>query len=108
MQEQEVWSGEPSREPLKSLRPLRNELKAISIILERQSDALQKMRGKIHWTDFDPFPYTNIYDYAYSILDEGLSAAENRKEVVKQLDALGTDLRTQVSPISPSLPTVHY
>lgn len=106
-QEQEVWSGEPSREPLKSLRPLRNELKAISIVLQGQIDFLEQLKFRLrpetlkpwglneNWPDGLPCP-----ERTRALMDDLITAAENRKEVIEQLDALGADLRTQVTQIT--------
>ena len=109
-QEQSVWSGEPSREPLKSLRPLRNQLKAVSIILGQQSaivgDLAYEFRKNRWWdwnwghegeqnpeADDPPKPY---YEWTRYLMNDQYWQTQDQKGIIEQLDALATNLRLEV------------
>ncbi|KAK3652861.1 hypothetical protein LTR56_004809 [Elasticomyces elasticus] len=89
--EQEVWSGEPSRGPLKSLRTLRNEMAAAGIILQSQLDVLEALKKSLHWR----MPHRDYEDQPQRIANTLVEAAKDRVDILPSLEALAAELRAE-------------
>ncbi|KAK5674490.1 hypothetical protein LTS10_012878 [Elasticomyces elasticus] len=89
--EQEVWSGEPSRAPLKSLRILRNELAAAGIVLQSQLDVLETLEQSMCWR----VQYDDYEDQPQRIVTASVEAAKDRLDILPSLEALVAELRAE-------------
>ncbi|KAK4891398.1 hypothetical protein LTR27_010052 [Elasticomyces elasticus] len=90
--EQEVWSGEPSRAPLKSFRILRNELAAAGIVLQSQVDVLETLEQSMCWR----VQYDDYEDQPRRIATASIEAAKDRLDILPSLEALVAELRAEV------------
>ena len=96
-QEEQVWGLEPSRTPLKTLRPLRNELLAASIVLQSQFDVLEDLEDQLPWHYSTGDYRSRPHKMALALQD----TAQDRLDILARLDALCTDLRTEVGSKAP-------
>ncbi|KAK6418686.1 hypothetical protein LTR81_008147 [Elasticomyces elasticus] len=89
--EQEVWSGEPSRGPLKCLRILRNELAATGIVLQSQLDVLETLGQSMCWR----LQHSDYEDQPQRIVNTSIEAARDRLDILPLLEAVVTELRSE-------------
>ncbi|KAK4888700.1 hypothetical protein LTR27_012439 [Elasticomyces elasticus] len=89
--EQEVWSNNVSRGPLKSLRPLRNELTAASIVLQTQLELLQSLEQAVAGRS----KYRGYTDQPQRLTAALVGWARIRQAAIPSLDGLANELRQE-------------